>query len=104
VFAFLPEARVTHHRVAHANEGQLNSGADRLVDGLWFVYKHGGRRWAIALYWVQRLQTLWLALRWHDGEARSRLDEAIARMRDLYRKFWNENRLSRPLLHETPEP
>jgi len=103
-FAFLPEARVTHHRPVDGNGGQPNGGADRLVDSLWLVYKHGGRRWAVALYWAQRLGTCLLALRWrHDGEARGRLDEAIVRMRGLYRRFRDENRLPRPLLHDTPE-
>jgi GT2 family glycosyltransferase len=105
VFAFLPEARVTHYRAVDANGGQTNSDADRLVDSLWFVYKYGGRRWAVALYWAQRIRTWWLALRWRrDNEARGRLEEAIARMRRLYRRFRDENRLPRPLLHETPEP
>jgi GT2 family glycosyltransferase len=104
-FSLIPEARVTalHGAGAHGRQ-RPNSGADRLVDKLWLVYKHGGRRWAGALYWVLRLQTLWLALRWrHDSEARARLNDAIGRMRILYRQFRNENRLPRPLLHETPE-
>jgi GT2 family glycosyltransferase len=104
-FAFLPEARVTHHRAADANGSQTNGDADRLVDSLWLVYKHWGRRWAVALYWVHRLRTWWLALRWrHDSEARGRLEEAIVRMSGLYRRFRDENRLPRPLLHDTPEP
>ncbi len=103
-FAFLPEARVTHHRAADANGAQANGAADRLVDSLWLVHKYGGRRWAVPLYWAQRLRAWWLALRWrHDSAARGRLDEAIARMRGLYRRFRDENRLPRPLLHETPE-
>ena len=103
-FAFLPEARVTHHRAAEANGAQANGEADRLVDSLWLVHKYGGRRWAVALYWAQRLRAEWLGLRRRqDGEARGRMDEAIARMRDLYRRFRDENRLPRPLLHETPE-
>ncbi len=104
-FTFLPEAKATNHRVAGANGGASNTGATRLVDSVWLVYKYGGRRWAVALYWAQRLRTWWLAFRWrHDREARGRLEEAIVRMRGLYRRFVNENRLPRPLLHETPEP
>lgn len=100
-FAFLPEVRVTQ---PDANGGQPDSSADRLVDGLWLVYKHGGRRWAVALYWSQTLRALWLRLRWrHNTDARGRLGGTIARMRGLYRRFRNENRLHRPLLHETPE-
>ncbi len=104
-FVFLPDAQVTHYPAGDANGTQTNSAADRLADTLWLVYKYGGRRWAIPLYWAQRLRTWWLALRWrHDREARGRLDDAIARMRALYRRFLNENRLPRPLLHDTPEP
>jgi GT2 family glycosyltransferase len=104
-FTFLPEAKATYYRVADANGGPSNTGATRLVDSVWLAYKYGGRRWAVVLYWGQRLRTWWLALRWrHDREARGRLDEAIVRMRGLYRRFVNENRLPRPLLHETPEP
>jgi GT2 family glycosyltransferase len=101
-FALLPEAQVTHHRPRDANGGQTDGGADRLVDSLWLVYKHGGRRWAVVLYWAHSLWAWWLGLRWrHDSEARGRLDEAIARMRGLYRRVRDENRLPRPLLHET---
>ncbi len=104
-FAVLPEAKVTHYRAEDANGGRTNSGADRLVDSLWLVYKYGGRRWAVVLYWAQRLRTWWLVLRWrHNREARGRLDDAIARMKGLYRRFRDENKLPRPLLHDTPEP
>ncbi len=105
-FAFLPEAKATmYHRAADANGEPSTTGADRLVDSVWLVYKHAGRRWAVVVYWAQRLRTWWLAFRWrHNRDARGRLDGANARMRGLYRRFRNENRLPRPLLHETPEP
>jgi GT2 family glycosyltransferase len=103
-FAVLPEVRVTYHCPAGSRWGRSDRAADRLVNSLWLVYKHGGRRWAVALYLVQRLWIWWLALRWrHDSKARGRLDEATARMKGLYRKLRDENRLPKPLLHETTE-
>jgi len=104
-FALLPEARVIDHHSAAASRVFPRRVANRLVDGLRLVYKHGGRRWATILYWIQRLRTAWLALRWRDDqEAQAQLDQAIARMKDFYRRLRDENRLPRPLLHETPEP
>jgi len=71
------------------------------VANLWFVYKHAGRQWAVTLYWVQRMQARWLALRWrHDSEALRRISEAMAEGTGLYRRFREENRRPELLLDD----
>lgn len=96
-FTTLPEARVIRHRSAGSHRNRPAVFADRLLDNLWLVHKHGGRRWAAALYWVQRIQAKWLALRWlNDSEALRQLNEAMTRIEELRRRFREENR--RPLL------
>jgi GT2 family glycosyltransferase len=93
-FAFLPEARVIRHRSMGSRENRRTIVAERFVDNLWLTYKHGGRRWAIVLYGLQRLLAKWFEFRWRDDrEALRQLGEATASMKDLYRRFRAENQL-----------
>ena len=101
-FAYLPEARVLHRRSGRLRQdGSAAFFAERSVANLWFVYKHAGRQWAVTLYWVQRMQARWLALRWrHDSEALRRISEAMAEGTGLYRRFREENRRPELLLDD----
>jgi GT2 family glycosyltransferase len=100
-FTFLPEAKVIHHLDAQLRKNKFMI-AEHLVSNLWLVYKQGGRRWAVALYWAQRLLTKWLAWRWRrDNEALRRLDDAVVRLEDIYLNCRDENR--RPLLPDSPD-
>jgi GT2 family glycosyltransferase len=100
MFTFLPEAKVIHHHDAPFRQNGRATFAEYLVADLSLVYKHGGRRRAMALYWVQRVLTKWLAWRWrNDREALHRLAAAAARIEDIYRRCREENR--RPSL---PDP
>lgn len=102
-FAFLPEARVIHHRSVNSRRNQPAIAADRLVANLWLLYKHGGRRWASAFYWAEQVLAKWLEFRWRNNrDARRELGEAMVRMEALYRRFRAENRLPKPLLHGEP--
>ncbi len=102
-FAFLPEARVIHHRSVDSRRSQPAIVADRLVDNLRFLYKHGGLRWASAFYWAQQVLAKWLEFRWRNNrDARRELGESMVRMETLYRRFRVENRLPKPLLHGEP--
>ncbi len=95
-FIFLPEARVTYHRSMGSRQAQRSIEAERFVDNLWLVYKHGGRRWATVVYGVQRLLGKWLTFRCrNDRGALHQIGEAMAQMEGLYRRFRGENRLPR---------
>ncbi len=95
-FFFLPEARTIYHPGTQLR-GDRSSFAERLADNQWLVYKHAGRRWAIALYWTQRLWVKWLSFRWrNDSEALRCLGDAVGRMDTFYRRSGEENR--RPAL------
>ncbi len=92
-FVFLPDARVTHHRGVRVPQNQPATSAEHFVANLWLVYKHGGSRWAAALYGAQRLVAGWLAIRWrNDSEALRQLGEAMARLESLYRRLREGNR------------
>jgi hypothetical protein len=79
-----------------SRQGRRSIEAERFVDNLWLVYKHGGRHWATVLYGVQRLLGKWLAFRCrNDRGALHQIGEAMARMGGLYRRFRGENRLPR---------
>lgn len=100
-FVFLPEAKVIHHRSAGLRQNRPAILAKRFVANLWFAYKHGGPRWAAALYWAQRLLIRWVAFRWrNDSEALYQLNEATVRVDDLYRRFRGESRLPQLLAPE----
>jgi GT2 family glycosyltransferase len=95
-FAFLAEARVTYHQGPQLHRERA-SFAEHLAANQWLVYKHAGRRWAVALYWTQRLWAKWLSFCWrHDSEALQQLHDAVARMDEVYRRSGEENR--RPAL------
>ncbi len=92
-FAFLPEVRVIHDRDMRSYELRPDIVAERFTANLWLLYKHGGRRWAAALYWAQRLLAKWLAFRWrNDSGALRQLNEAMARAKRMHRMFHDENR------------
>jgi GT2 family glycosyltransferase len=100
-FAFLPAARVIHHSEGGMRQNRPEISADLFTARLWLVYKHGGRRWASAVYWIQRLLAKWSAFRWRDNrEALHLLGDSMARMENLYCGFRAEN--ARPLL-STPD-
>jgi GT2 family glycosyltransferase len=89
-FTVLPEARAIYR---HDPRWDRSSFAERLAANQWIIYKHAGRRWAVALYWTQRLLAKWLSYRWrNDSEALERLHDAVARMDDIYRRSGEENR------------
>lgn len=96
-FAFLPAAGVIHHGGRGMGRNRSAISADLFIAQLWLVYKHGGRRWATAACWIQRLRAKWLAFRWRDNrEALRLLDDVMARLEGLYRRFRAEN--ARPQL------
>jgi len=91
-FTFLPEARVIYHDDPQVRRDWANF-AEHLAANQWLVYKHAGRRWAVALYWTQRLWAKWLSFRWrHDSEALQQLHDGVARMDEAYRRSAEENR------------
>jgi GT2 family glycosyltransferase len=98
-FALLPEATVVSRRGISSRRHLAASTADRLVDTLWLVYKHGGRRWATVLYGGQRLLAKWLEFRWGgDPEALRCLHDATAHMQGIYRMLRAENHVPLQLL------
>lgn len=98
-FTLLPGATVISRGGVDSRRHRAASAADRLVDTLWLVYKHGGRRWATVLYGAQRLLAKWFEFRWRgDREALRKLGDATACMQDIYRRFRAENQLLLPLL------
>jgi len=99
-FVFLPEVRVIHHQGVGLRQNRPAILAELFVANLRFLHKHAGVRWAVILYWVQRLQGKWFAYRWrNDPEALRLVSEAVARMEALYRRIREENRLPRHALH-----
>jgi GT2 family glycosyltransferase len=91
-FTFRPEARVIYQEDSLSRRDGL-SFAEHLAANQWLIYKHAGRRWAVVLYWAQRLWAKWLSYRWrHDSEALQQLHDAVARMDDVYRRSGEENR------------
>jgi GT2 family glycosyltransferase len=91
-FTFLPEARVIYHDDPRLRRDR-SSFAEHLAANQWLVYKHAGRRWAVALYWTQRLWAKWLSFQWrHDSEALQQLHDGVARMDEVYRRSGEENR------------
>lgn len=89
-FVYLPEAKAVHY--PGKQDAQI-AAPGRSVDALWLIYKHAGRRWAVLLYWVQRIGVSWLTLRWrHDGPVLRQIDEERLLTESLYRKFCEENR------------
>jgi GT2 family glycosyltransferase len=90
-FMYLPEATAVHHRSGRVGRND-RAFTDRSVATLWLAYKHAGRRWAVLLYWVQRIQNSWRAFRWrHDGAALRQINEASVQAERLYRRFCEEN-------------
>ncbi len=93
-FISLPDARVIHHHDMRERPDGPGILAERFVANLRILYKHGGPRWAAAVYWAQRLRVRWVAFRWrNDSEALYQLNEAMVRMDNSYRRFREENRL-----------
>ncbi len=91
-FTFLPEAKVICHDDPKVRRDGANV-AEHLAANQWLVYKHAGRRWAVVLYWTQRLWAKWLSFRWrHDSEVLQRLHDAVARMDEVYHRSREENR------------
>ncbi len=96
-FIYLPEAKAVHHRSGGVRRNEP-AFTDRSLATLWLVYKHAGRRWAVILYWGQRLRATWHTFRWrHDGAALRQIDEARIQAESLYRRFCEENRRPRIL-------
>jgi len=92
-FVYLPEARVLDYRRGRLRRNGPGVFAERSVASLQLAYKHGGRRRAAALYWIQRMQAKLLALRWrHDREALRQVGTAMEQTKGLYRRFREENR------------
>jgi GT2 family glycosyltransferase len=90
-FLYLPEATVVHRRHAAVGSSDL-AFTDRSVPALLLAYKHAGRRWAVLLYWAQRIRGIWLALRWrNDGAMLSQINEARDQAESLCRRFREEN-------------
>ncbi len=102
-FVFLPDAKAIRYHGVPLRQNRPAIFAQRFVANLWYTYKHGGPRWATAVYWAQRLLVRWVAFRWqNDSDALYQLNEAMLRMDDFYRKFRGENRL--PQLGENRLP
>jgi GT2 family glycosyltransferase len=96
-FMYLPEAKAVHHRGGRIGRND-STFTDRSVATLWLVYKHAGRRWAVLLYWAQRIQALWHAIRWrHDEAALRQINESKAQAASMYRRFCEENQRPRLL-------
>ena len=88
---YLPEATAVHHRSGRVGRNDRAS-TDRSVATLWLAYKHAGRRWAVLLYWVQRIQNSCRAFRWrHDRAALRQINKASVQAERLYRRFCEEN-------------
>jgi GT2 family glycosyltransferase len=93
-FTLLPEAKAIYHWDGESNRGRPAISTERFVANLWLVYKHGGGRWAAALYSAHQILERWLAFRWrNDSGALRQLDEAMARVEHFYRKWREGNRL-----------
>ncbi len=104
-FALLPEATIVSRGGVNSRRHWAVSAADRVVDTLWLVYKHGGRRWATVLYGVQRLFVKWLEFRWRDDrQVLRQLSEARADLHASYQRFRGENQLSQRPTPETANP
>ena len=92
-FTLVPEAKVICHRSVGSRQNRPAFFGERFAANLWFVYKHAGRRWAVAFYWAQRMRVRWFSLRWrHDSEALRQIREAMVQATNLYRRFREENR------------
>jgi GT2 family glycosyltransferase len=90
-FVYLPEAMAVHHR--RRQDGPSAAFPGPAPETVWLVYKHAGRRWAVLLYWAQRIRASWWAFRWrHDSAALRQINEERTQMESLYRKFCEENR------------
>lgn len=101
---FLPEVRVTDHRPAISRLNRL-AMADHMVHTLRLAYKHGGRRWATAAYWVQRLLARWLRIAWWvDREAVHHLKKAEVDLAALYSQFRCEDKLPHRLISAAAHP
>jgi GT2 family glycosyltransferase len=104
-FALLPEATVVSRGGVNSRRHWAASADDRLVDTLWLVYKHGGRRWATVLYGVQRLLVKWFEFRWRDDrQVLRQLSEARADLRALCHRFQGENQLPQRPTPEATNP
>jgi GT2 family glycosyltransferase len=99
-FTFLPEARVIHHPSSVSPQNRSADLANRLVDTLWVVYKHAGRRWATVFYGVLRLLSKWFEFWWRgDRDALRQIDDV--RMQTLYGRIRAENQLPLQLSRES---
>jgi GT2 family glycosyltransferase len=100
-FVFLRQATAMCHQVEASPQSRPAKAARRFVARLWFAYKHGGPRWAGAVYWAQRVLVRWAAFRWrNEGEALHHLNEAAVQMDELHRRIRGENRLPQLLAQE----